>query len=210
MGNNTLRCTIRITIGLALVWSLMGCAGPLDGLYDESQTYYTAHNMWLLNFPAATYLYDDPGWIPAINYKQGDLLPAGTPIRSVQYISRANRTTTRSGLRLITNEDLKLQILLDRHQVKAGLTIEDLFLKTLTLEPLSEMTAACTQEEIDLIRSGVLDVGMSKPAVLLSWGYPPIHKTPTLEQQTWTYWTSRFNTVEISFDAEDRIIEIVQ
>ena len=83
-------------------------------------------------------------------------------------------------------------------------------MRVITEQMLSEMTAACTQEEIDLIRSGVLDVGMSKPAVLLSWGYPPIHKTPTLEQQTWTYWTSRFNTVEISFDAEDRIIEIVQ
>ena len=32
---------------------------------------------------------------------------------------------------------------------------------------------------------------MSKDAVLMAYGYPPDHKTPKLEDDTWSYWLGR-------------------
>lgn len=41
---------------------------------------------------------------------------------------------------------------------------------------------------------------MSKDAVLVAIGYPPITRTPTLESDDWTYWSNRFNTFIVYFE----------
>ncbi len=49
---------------------------------------------------------------------------------------------------------------------------------------LSKFTAA----EQKAIKAGKAEVGMSKEAVLLALGYPPVHATPSLQQDEWKYW----------------------
>jgi hypothetical protein len=41
------------------------------------------------------------------------------------------------------------------------------------------------------IRNGVLTVGMTKEQVIMTRGYPPAHKTPSLEMDQWRYWRNR-------------------
>ena len=45
-----------------------------------------------------------------------------------------------------------------------------------------------TKKEQELIKKGKVDVGMSKEAVILAYGYPPVHATPTLDMDEWKYW----------------------
>ncbi len=45
-----------------------------------------------------------------------------------------------------------------------------------------------TAQEQAAIKAGRVEVGMRKEAVVLAQGYPPAHATPSLEQNSWTYW----------------------
>ena len=49
-------------------------------------------------------------------------------------------------------------------------------------------------EEQDHIEKGTVGGGMTKEAVLMAYGYPPSHRTPSLSMDTWTYWTGRGTT----------------
>jgi len=57
-----------------------------------------------------------------------------------------------------------------------------------------------TQEEQNNIRNGQIVKGMSKEAVLMSYGYPPEHRTPSLEGDNWIYWESRWSSKTAIFE----------
>ena len=50
---------------------------------------------------------------------------------------------------------------------------------------------------------------MSKEGVILAIGYPPVHKTVSLEGKTWKYWTNRFNTFDVIFDDTGKVESII-
>jgi hypothetical protein len=52
----------------------------------------------------------------------------------------------------------------------------------------------------DAIKNGVLKLGMTKEQVLMARGYPPGHKTPSVEADAWTYWSSRFINATLVFN----------
>jgi hypothetical protein len=47
------------------------------------------------------------------------------------------------------------------------------------------------ETEKQQVKVGEVEVGMSKAAVLMTWGYPPSRKTPSLKDDRWTYWENR-------------------
>ena len=51
-----------------------------------------------------------------------------------------------------------------------------------------------TDKERYHIKKGQVYLNMSKEAILLSRGYPPIHRTPSLDSNIWRYWEGRFNS----------------
>ncbi|MGD8280688.1 MAG: hypothetical protein PVF69_06005 [Gemmatimonadota bacterium] len=51
------------------------------------------------------------------------------------------------------------------------------------------------------IRTATPLVGMSKQGVVFALGYPPDHKTPTLDQSPWTYWGLR-GEVQVHFNGD--------
>jgi hypothetical protein len=58
------------------------------------------------------------------------------------------------------------------------------------------------------IRAGKAYVGMSKDGVRIALGYPAIHRTPSLDSDTWTYWQNRHRRVLIQFDENGKVIRI--
>ena len=58
------------------------------------------------------------------------------------------------------------------------------------------------------IKDGKAYVGMSKDAVRIALGYPALHRTPSLEDNVWTYWKNRFTTGDVEFDASGRVKSI--
>ena len=65
-----------------------------------------------------------------------------------------------------------------------------------------------SQMEKRAILVGRVQIGMSKKAVLAAIGYPPQHQTPSLNGDTWTYWSSRTNRFAVIFK-QDKVDHIV-
>ena len=57
------------------------------------------------------------------------------------------------------------------------------------------------------IENGLVEQGMTKDEVLKTLGYPPAHRTASLESPVWTYWRNRWETYVVYFDGDkvDRI-----
>ncbi len=52
---------------------------------------------------------------------------------------------------------------------------------------------------MNAIKGGYLRGGMTKDEVILAWGYPPEHKTPSLDSNRWLYWENRWVSTEVCF-----------
>lgn len=50
------------------------------------------------------------------------------------------------------------------------------------------------------IKNGVMRIGMTKEQVIMARGYPPGHETPSLDLDTWKYWSSRLVTQSVVFE----------
>jgi len=51
--------------------------------------------------------------------------------------------------------------------------------------------------------------GMTREQVLLSLGYPPAHKTPSLKDLEWTYWYNHWTTFKVLFDERGKVAGVV-
>jgi hypothetical protein len=60
---------------------------------------------------------------------------------------------------------------------------------------LSKFTAL----ERTQIENGTVADGMSKDAVIVAIGYPPITETMNLDSNMWVYWSGRFNKFNVHF-----------
>lgn len=59
------------------------------------------------------------------------------------------------------------------------------------------------------IKNGEVYRGMSKKGVLVALGYPAAHRTPSLDSDTWTYWTNRFDTIDVHFSDSGKVREVI-
>lgn len=61
------------------------------------------------------------------------------------------------------------------------------------------------------IEEGIAKVGMSKRGVILALGYPPKHETRNPESDnSWIYWSNRFNRFSVEFDQYGKVSRIRQ
>jgi len=58
------------------------------------------------------------------------------------------------------------------------------------------------------VEQGVPLKGMRKEAVVLACGYPPKRDTPSLEADTWRYWSSRMRYFTVDFDAKGLVEKV--
>lgn len=72
----------------------------------------------------------------------------------------------------------------------------------LMFSPVIVDTSMISKKWMSAIKSGRVQQGMTQDEVLMSMGYPPGHKTPDLSMDTWIYWQSKVDTLEIHFDGD--------
>ena len=60
------------------------------------------------------------------------------------------------------------------------------------------------------IKDGKAYTGMTKEGVRIALGYPAKHKTPSLESNSWFYWTNRWKSIEVGFDAAGRVAKVTE
>jgi len=87
-----------------------------------------------------------------------------------------------------------------------GKTAEDYKNLMITTKTFEKLTEGMNESDIDAIKRGRVVNGMSKKAVLVAYGYPPEHRTSSLESNTWIYWRNQFGTFRVCFDENDKTI----
>ncbi len=175
---------------LALTALLAACRGPAVPNPMTGETRYLCCNMH----------YEKPD-ISDVNYLKGTLIPFGTRVQvlevrknSVKFQPAGHPTITlvlRYGKEAITMDQY-----LDRIFVR-----EDPHTK-LPRPGKDKKQAAAAERTRKLIEEATVEPGMTKDEVLMTLGYPPVHRTPSLSAPMWTYWANRWATFEVYFDGD--------
>lgn len=155
----------------------------------ESNEYYTAYNIW----------FENPTRISSINYKRGSRLPAGSVVSNVRVSGNTIRFYVKE-----YGTDFAVQFIPKFHP---GLTAAKYKDRMFTKLPLAQRTEGMTDVETSGIDAGEIFSGMSKEAVLISWGYPPEHRTLNTQMPRWIYWTSRFVQKTLVFDSDGKLTD---
>jgi len=161
---------------------------------------YTAYNIWLLPKRQAHNF-------RVINYKLPNMpiLPAGTAIREVSLNAQGASPGSMPSIKFITNDERVFNVAFTSG-FHPGKSLKDYEAMMFSTSPFEEIIEGMSETEVTSIRSGVIKAGMSKQAVIASYGYPPEHRTPSLEDNQWMYWMSKYRTKKICFDAQELTI----
>jgi len=124
------------------------------------------------------------------NYRKGTLVPVNTEVVLV------NQDDDDIELRM--NDGTKLD--LENIEPFSGEKTDGIFRRTLAAKKVD--LSLFSDVEKRAIMSGEVEVGMSRAAVLVALGYPPKHKTPSLQGNQWRYWRNRFNTFVVLFEGD--------
>ncbi len=182
-----------IGICFVIIISLLFCLSPALADRDAvGKTFYTTANIW----------YENPGKIYSTNYHRGAILPAGTMV-TIQKVSRKE-------IRFADKIGLPFKIIFIKKHSRSGMNIWDYFDQYFSAaNPMRKggPYEKFTKKEKDNIQTGEITRGMSKPAVLMSYGYPPSHRTPSLKSDVWIYWISRFVKKSVYFK-DNRVVRI--
>lgn len=152
--------------------------------------YYTRVNIW----------YERPDRIYSTNYHKGSILPVGTKVRIIDYGEKAitfadeGKPQTYTLLFMKKHSRLTPEEFFERHFSEDDVTAEG--------GPFSRFTEA----EQANIKAGTVTPGMSPPAVVMAYGYPPSHRTPNLDAAAWVYLLNRFMSFKIVF-ADNKVVD---
>ena len=152
---------------------------------SKKKKLYTACNIWVHKY------------MKCINYKMGDFIPAGTEVSHVKvkyseqdfnhfiYFKKAgSKKKYRMGFNTMWHR---------------GKSIKDYKNYLFTEKTFDDLSKDMSETEIDAIKQGKIVVGMSKKAVLVSYGRPPEHRTPDLEKDEWRYWMDKRKQKKLCF-----------
>jgi hypothetical protein len=140
-------------------------------------TYYT---QFVIRYEKGTHL--------TTNYRRGESIPVNTPVKLLTITSKTIEVE-------VNNSSQKLLVKNVEKHTGDGIyrAFDKLFAKKKI--NLSKFTAL----ERSHIESGTIANGMSKDAVIVAIGYPPITETPNLDSNLWVYWSARFNKFNVHF-----------
>ncbi len=149
---------------------------------------YTSCNLW----------FEKPDQMYCINYKKGGIIPAGTEVTNVSIGKGA--IGMREAIYFTASNGQNYRILF-QPKFHPGISINEFKNKIFISQTFNELTKGLKESEIDAIKQGIVKSGMSKKAVLVSYGYPPEHKTFNTDNNVWTYWIDRYRMQTVQFDS---------
>ena len=142
---------------------------------------YTAYNIW----------FEQPTKVYSTNYQKGNILPAGSEVKDVNRSSNGVEFTD-------PNLGLKFSVeFVGKHH--PGVTWEQWADRFLTTKNFAALSNGLTAAEINAVKAGKIQAGMSKKAVILAAGYPPEVATASTKLDTWKYWRHRFGSFSVHF-----------
>ena len=111
-------------------------------------------------------------------------------------------------LKIVTQTADKNTIYFEFDEVRMSMTSEQ-YVRLITS---SEPTHLDGLSAIDRkgIKEGKAYQGMSKEGVRIALGYPAVHGTLSLENNTWRYWTNRWRSMLVEFDTSGKAVKIMK
>jgi len=180
---------VAAVCALALV---AACKGPSVPHPMTSQTRYLCCNMH--------YEKDE---ISDANYLKGTLIPFGTRVQILE-VGRHSVKFQPDG-----HPALTLVHKYGKDSESFDAYLERVFL---TADPRASLPKApknakpAQAKDVERVRrqieDGVVEPGMTKQQVIMALGYPPAHRTPSIDGPMWTYWANRWATFEVYFDGD--------
>lgn len=122
------------------------------------------------------------------NYRRGASIPVNTPVR---LIAITNKTID------VEVDDSSRKLLVKNVQKHTGDDVYRAFDKLFGTRKID--LSKFSQLERQQIQNGTVAKDMSKDAVLVAIGYPPVTETPSLDSNRWVYWSHRFNRFNVHF-----------
>lgn len=163
----------------SLATSLLFVASAQAAMPEVGKSYYTKHGFFF-----------EKGRHLTTNYGRGEFAPVNSQVQ-VKSIKGKKMVLVYKG------QDISIENV-EKHSNKTLTEVGDLMLSTSPVNVGGQFA-----KDISL---GVMRLGMTKDEVIQARGYPPAHKTPSTEYDTWVYWSSRFVQISIVFE-NDRLTE---
>ena len=155
------------------------------------QKIYTAYNIW----------YKNKDEILQINYHKGKILPFGTEVKIIE----------------ATKADVVFQDVNTGEKYKVVFVRKILVVKTehylkllFTTKNEEELATGIKPDVMEKIKTGTVEKGMSKKEVLLAYGNPPPHRTPSINDDTWVYFDDVTKKKRVIFNRKGFVLEIMR
>ena len=137
-------------------------------------------------------------WISDANWRYLPMIPAGAKIKVLDYGS--NRASVE-----IDGKPMRIGHDYGRREQKLQEFIQKLVVKS---DPKARI-AKYPDNVRAAIREGKVIRGMTREQVIISAGYPPTHRTPSLDSSVWNMWASRSGRYEIHFNSKGTVEKLV-
>ena len=167
---------LRVLIAFSMLFGLVGCR-PRMHVQGADGIVYTQTNMHAAR----------NGQVSSVNYTGTTRIPICTPVRIGRINARQMRfTNAQTGQRYVYVMHRSARTPIDQHvQRYFGTGCPDIS----TMSP----------EDQSGIQSGQVYQGMTKQGVIMAVGYPPEHRTQSLNEDVWRYWRTRMGSYEVYF-----------
>ncbi len=137
----------------------------------------------------------------AINYQLTKLMPI---------CSKFVITDIETKVIELTHKGVEYNYLWDKYTRNAGQSLTENFAQFFGKSCDEAKAKVSTLSQLDQkgIKRGKPIIGMSKEGILLAMGRPPIHATPDLDNDLWTYWVNRWARNILEFDDSGKLKHI--
>lgn len=143
-------------------------------------------------------LHYDKDRISDANWRRAAMIPAGARIKVIEYGSnRAN----------VEIDGRPFVIVQDYGRREEPL---QQFIQKLVVKGNPQAKIAKYPEKIrQAVRDGMVIPGMTREQVIISVGYPPTHRTQSLDSSVWNHWASRAGRYEVHWNGRGTVDHIV-
>lgn len=186
----------------ALCMIVSGCAQivyPSEALQmKEGAKVYTACNIW----------YEDPADINALNYHKGKILPFGTEIEFVE-VTKSPKFFPNEAKIVFKDLQGGQQYRINYDQTWMLFPVEEYIRRMFTTKNIAEQTTGISSADVEKLKRGIVEEGMTRKEVLLAYGYPVPHRTPAITDDTWIFWNEKLDSVRVVFQ-KDKVLGILK
>ena len=190
MEEFSVRLIRRLCVWPGALLLLALCAGIVTAVTDPvDEIFFTKVNIW----------FENKDKIPSTNYHRGTILPVGAKVK-ITYLA--------DGMIDFTDEAAQVTYSIVQIEKHTPGKLRELFDRYFSEKDIRPAMTRLSEDERKNIKEGKVAEGMSKDAVVMAYGYPPGHRTPTLTADEWIYWVTKNNTLEVRF-RDGKVIEAV-